>query len=183
MKRWEYQIEPLIGNLAALGAEGWEAICAVGDAVLLKRAIRDSLPAPMPFALPAPFPSPRRSIDPNTVPQAQRPEHWADRLIRLHPNPAARLLVEGEIVKHWDRINDGPKFAAFMVGVESALQNWCEYWRESGTKYAGKLQTWLSDEAWTKQPPTGPAKPNSQTPDEISSVLNRWAKGKFDDAD
>lgn len=97
------------------------------------------------------------SLDPWQRPERQTCEYWV-RLFRcIHPKPSAQFLVEQAIAQQFLRLTVGSEFEAFMEGVQESLVSWVNYWRGNGVQFAPRLERWLAEESWTKQPPAPPA--------------------------
>lgn len=78
---------------------------------------------------------------------------WVEKIRAAHPKGSSEQAVAVWFAEQEQRLGDLQAFDDFAARVWRSHVAYCEYWAQSGTQYATKLEEWLRGGHYDKTPP------------------------------
>jgi len=82
------------------------------------------------------------------------PSYWSKKLYDQHPKARNRTLVEAWVCRYFVDFEDPKEFALNMREIYRVHALWCatDSWQKEGGQFAPKLDEWLDDHGWKREP-------------------------------
>ena len=117
-------------------------------------------------------------LDPNFT--ESEPGHWAERMYERHPKKRNLPLVQLWCKEAFERF-DQP--IERLRDIDRVHELWCqtEDWRKQNGRYAPKLDEWLADRGWSREPDLGDDDPPLRDPEEYErekQAARDWANSQ-----